>query len=135
MVYNDSSANGQNDDEFVMHICRVLDKGVSEGCGVQMNLSANGHDRIRLELREVFWIRAEDAMNWILACVVGDMEFDQERDDEIPLLCRYYNDFIGEGGWREHERACMLVLNRYGKMKASGYGNFGWGRVLSCGWL
>ena len=51
---------------------------------------------IRPNLREMMWIRTVDAMEWILKCGIGDMEFNQEKEDEIPILCRFCNDFIAK---------------------------------------
>ncbi len=59
-----------------------------------------------------------------LSCGMGDMAFDQDKEDAIPILCRYYNDFIGDEDWTEQDHTMMKVLNKYDKMKAGGYGNF-----------
>ena len=79
---------------------------------------------IRPMLREFFCIRTVDAMEWILMCAVGDAAFDHEKEDEIPILCRFYNDFIGEVGWSDDDHTMMKVLNKYIVIKAGGYGNF-----------
>jgi hypothetical protein len=59
-----------------------------------------------------------------LKCGIGDMAFDQDKEDEIPIICRFYNDFIKEDGWSEDDHTMMTVLNRYDKIKSGGYGNF-----------
>lgn len=52
------------------------------------------------------------------------MPFDQEIEDEIPILCKFYNEFIGKDKWNENDHTMMMPLNRYDKIKAGGYGNF-----------
>jgi hypothetical protein len=63
-------------------------------------------------------------MEWAMRCGVGDMAFDHETDEEIPILCAFYNDYIGHDGWSEHEQTIMTVLSKYDEIKAGGYGNF-----------
>ena len=70
------------------------------------------------------WFRAVNAMEWVLHCAIGDAEFDQAVEDEIPILCRYYNNFLGQDEWSEQDHTFMMVLNRYDQIKAGGYGNF-----------
>ena len=79
---------------------------------------------IRPNLREMMWIRTVDAMEWILKCGIGDMEFNQEKEDEIPILCRFCNDFIGEDAQTEDDRTVMIVLNKYDSFKTGRFGNF-----------
>jgi hypothetical protein len=55
---------------------------------------------------------------------MGDAAFEQEIEDEIPILCKYYNEFIGAGGWEGDDHTMMKVLNKYDAIKAGGYGNF-----------
>jgi hypothetical protein len=52
------------------------------------------------------------------------MEFDQTQEDELPILCKFYNDFIGEEEWSEEDHSMMMVLNKYDQVKTGGYGNF-----------
>jgi hypothetical protein len=108
--------------KYVMHICRILEKSIAECCDLQLDLGDGG--LVQPTLRKFFWIRTADAMEWVMRCGVGDAAFDQEKEDEIPILCSYYNDFIGESHWGEHDHTMMKVLNRYDKFKAGGYGNF-----------
>ena len=105
--------------EFVSHICRVLESNMAP---VHLNLR-NG-DLIRPTLRKFYWLRSVDAMDWILKCAIGIMEFDQTIEDELPILCRYYNDFIGQEGWSEEDHTMMMVLNTYDQVKSTGFGNF-----------
>ncbi len=63
-------------------------------------------------------------MEWILRCGAGDTAFDQDIEDEIPILCKYYNEFIGPDNWGEKDHTMMTVLNKYDRIKAGGYGNF-----------
>ena len=55
---------------------------------------------------------------------MGDASFDGEIEAEIPIICRFYNDFIGAGEWGKNDHTMMTVLNKYEKIKAGGYGNF-----------
>ena len=75
-------------------------------------------------MRKFFWLRTVDAMEWVLRCVTKDREFQQEVEDEIPVLCKFYNEYIGEDAWSEEDHTMMTVLNRYDRIKAGGYGNF-----------
>lgn len=111
-----------DEQEFVRHICGVLERKMARG-----GLDLEGHRLdgiIRPKLRDFFWTRAVDAMEWILECGRGRMEFDQDKEDEISVLCRYYNDFITEDGWTEQDHTMMTVLNRYDNIKANEHGNF-----------
>ena len=111
--------------EFCQHICRVLDRSLKKDGVTGINLVQGGGARIvGCELRKFYWIRTVDAMEWILRCGMGDVAFSQEIEDEIPILCKYYNEFIGEDGWEGDDDTMMMVLNKYDTIKAGGYGNF-----------
>jgi hypothetical protein len=114
-----------DEQEFAMHICKVLTQKMERECDVHIDLCTEGGiDIIQSTLREFYWIRTVDAMEWILHCAMGDMPFDQDKEDEIPILCRYYNDFIGLDRWSEKDHTMMKVLNKYDNLKAGRYGNF-----------
>ena len=109
--------------EFVLpHIAHLLEKSLAERVGLKINLQ-NGH-LIQPFLRRFMFTQAADAMEWVLGCGIGEYDFDQAIEDEIPILCRYYNDFLGTGQWSENDHTMMMVLNKYGEIKARGYGNF-----------
>lgn len=111
--------------EFALHICRVLDRKMASAGITGLNLEENNGARIvACELRKFYWIRAVDAMNWVLRCGMGEMAFDQEIEDEIPILCKFYNEFIGRDRWGEDDHTIMTVLNKYDDFKAGRYGNF-----------
>ncbi len=110
------------DSEYVAHIGRILMKSLETTVGLQPDLEDS--DIVRSRLREFFRIRAVDAMEWTLKCAIGAMDFDQAIEDEIPILCKYYNDFLGEGEWTESDCTMMMVLNKYEQIKAGRYGNF-----------
>ena len=113
-----------DEQEFVLHICKVLTRKMADDCDVFIDLCPHGGDIILPILHQFYWIRAVDAMEWIIKCGMGDMAFDQDKEDEIPILCRYYNDFIGNQGWTEQDHTLMTVLNKYDVLKAGGCGNF-----------
>ena len=108
--------------KYVMHICRVLEKSIAETCDLQLDLDDG--ELVRPTLGKFFRMRAVNAMEWVMLCGMGSAVFDQEMEDELPILCSFYNDFIGEGGWSGEDRTMMNVLNRYDRFKAYGYGNF-----------
>ena len=108
--------------EFVRHICRVLESKLANDCDLHIDLGERG--LIRPMLREFFWIRTVDAIKWILMCVAGNVVFEHKKEDVIPILCRFYNDNIGEVGWSDDDHTMMKVLNKYIMIKAGGYGNF-----------
>ncbi len=108
------------DEEYVQHISNVLNDRLAHIMGENLQYG----DIIRYRLRDFFWTRTVDAMEWILECGMGATAFDQAKEDEIPILCKYYNEFIGQDEWSEQDHTMMLVLNRYDVMKAGGYGNF-----------
>lgn len=79
---------------------------------------------IRRDLRNFMWVRSVDAMEWVLKCAIGDMDFDQTVENEIPILRRYYNEFLSPSEWSDQDHTMMTVLNKYDEIKAKGYGNF-----------
>ncbi len=87
-------------------------------------LEEGGQNIVRLRLREFYDRRAVDAMEWIIHCAIGDAPFDQAIEDEIPILCKFYNEFIGEGRWSEDDHTVLTVMNKYDDILAGGYGNF-----------
>jgi hypothetical protein len=108
--------------EFVLHICSILGRPFDSD--MYREFCVHGGAIIRPRLRQFFWLRTVDAMEWILKCYMGDMEFDQTVEDEIPILCKYYNDFVGADRWDEQDHTMMMVLNMYDRIKARGHGNF-----------
>ena len=90
-----------SEQEFVHHICKILEE--------RMQIDLSEGSLIRPFLRKFMWIRAADAMEWVLHCVIGERDFEQEVEDEIPTLCKYYNAFIGEPQWADDERTIMQV--------------------------
>ena len=110
--------------EFAQHICRVLDRGLERDGISGINMEQDGAGIIGGNLQKFYWIRTVDAMEWILRCGMGDVPFSQEIEDEIPILCKYYNEFIGEDRWSDSDHTMMMVLNKYDRLKAGGYGNF-----------
>ncbi len=108
--------------EFVLHIARLVEKSLAERVGLTINLQ-DGH-LIQPYLREHMRLRAIDAMEWVLRCAMGVYDFDQDVEDEIPILCSYYNGFLKRDNWTEDEFTFMVVLNKYDELKAKGYGNF-----------
>ena len=110
--------------EYATHICRVLDRKLAREGGPELDLEHRGQRIVRVSLREFYWQRGVDAMAWVLHCACGDTAFDHEIDEEIPILCKFYNEFIGEDQWTEDDHTMMTVLNRYDFIKDKGYGNF-----------
>lgn len=110
------------DREYVNHISEILEKSLPENRGPGHN--PVDENLIRRTLREHFQARSMDAMEWILKCVVKDVAFDQDISNEIPILCRFYNEYIGKDAWNEKDGTMMMVLNKYAEIKAGGYGNF-----------
>ena len=119
IMKNDHMASEQ---EFVYHICKILKNKMENDLDMHVDFELGS--LIQPKLHEFFWIRTVDAMEWILKCSTGDMSFDQTKEDEIPILCKYYNEFIGEDGWSDDDHTMMMVLNRYDKIKTGGHGNF-----------
>lgn len=117
------SRHRPDEQEFLEHINTVIKQKMwDEGL-----LDLEGRDFrsiIGCQLRKFMWVRSVDAMEWVIRCGVGDREFEQDKEDEIPVLCRYYNDYITPGEWSEQDHTMMMVLNRYDKIKAGKYGNF-----------
>jgi len=50
--------------------------------------------------------------------------FHQSKHDEIPILCKYYNEFMGQDDWDDDTNTIMTVLNKYETLVAKGTGNF-----------
>jgi hypothetical protein len=103
--------------EFVRRMCKMAN------C-MDIPVDFEAGDLFQPKLHEHFWIRTVDAMEWILKCSIGETSFDQTKEDEIPILCKYYNEFIGEDGWSDNDHAMMNVLNKYDEFKMGRYGNF-----------
>jgi len=111
-------AQQANEDEFVRHINTTLQKRME---------TAFEHDLsciIRPSLDKFMHVRAVDAMEWVLLCGMGEMPFQQSKHDEIPILCKYYNAFIGQDNWDDDDNTIMTVLNKYEEIAAKGFGNF-----------
>ncbi len=119
-----------DDKEFVAHICKVLDARLR--WDIDLDPGPEGiylANIIRQRLREFFWLRTVDAMEWVIRCAAApalDREFEQAIEDEpeIPIPCKFYNEYIGADAWSKEDHTMMTVLNRYDKIKAGGYGNF-----------
>ncbi len=79
---------------------------------------------VRPRLSDFMRVHAINAMEWVLLCVTGDANMNQEMEDEIPIICKYYNEFIGKEKWNEEENTFIMVLNKYDEIKSGGYGNF-----------
>ncbi len=110
--------------EYATDICRVLDRKLAREGGPELDLEHRGQRIVGVSLRKFYEFRGIDAMAWVLHCACGDTAFDEEIDEEIPILCKFYNEFIGEDQWAEDDHTMMTVLNRYDFIKAKGYGNF-----------
>ena len=117
----------QDDQEFVDHIAKILERSLSEKCDLSLDLSSGS--LIRPMLREHYYCRSVDAMEWILNCAIGEMDFDQAKEDELPILCRFYDEYIGIDNWTQNDRTMMGVLNEYDKIKEAGYGCFCMGPI------
>ena len=100
------------DVEFVDHVSRIL--------GLSCDISAT----VRPHLSRFMRVRAVDAMDWVLRCCIGEMAFSQEREDEIPILTKYFLEYVGESNWTHDDYTAMLVLARYGEIKAKRVGGF-----------
>jgi hypothetical protein len=109
--------------EFARFVARELEKSIMRKTGVELDLGDG--DLIRSRLTEFMWQYAVDAMDWVIRCGIGEAEFDEEIEAWIPVVCKFYNEFIGCDGWSEEDHTMMTVLNNYGTVKAGGYGNFG----------
>ena len=110
--------------EYATHICRVLDHKMAREGGPELDLEHRGQRIVGVSLREFYWQRTADAMAWVLHCAFGDTAYDQEIDEEIPILRKFYNEFIGQDRWAEDDHTMMTVLNRLDFIKAKGYGGF-----------
>lgn len=106
-----------DEQEFVLFICRTLEISILRNCDLRIDL---GEGRlIRPNLHKFMWFHAVDAMRWVLGVFfMGDMEFDQAIEDEIPVIRRFYNDFIGRDNWDDDMCTFMAVLNKYYVIKA-----------------
>jgi hypothetical protein len=109
--------------EFARFVARKLEKSIARNRGLQIDL--HDGDLMKRHLREFMWYHAVDAMDWVLRTAIGEYEFDQETEDEIPVICKFYNDFIGQDYWEDDDHTFMMVLNKYDEIKTGGYGNFG----------
>ena len=109
--------------EFARFVARKLEKSIAQNCGLQIDLRDG--DLIKRYLRKFMWYHAVDAMDWVLRTAICEYEFDQEIEDEIPVICKFYNHFIGQDHWEDDDHTFMMVLNKYGEIKAGGYGTFG----------
>ena len=107
-----------DEQEFIRHICRILEEKLD--CPSDIDFS----HMIGLRLHDFMHIRAVDAMEWVLKCAMGDMPFEQRKEDEIPILCKYYDSFISRENWTDDQNTIMTVLTKYYTLKAKGYGNF-----------
>ena len=112
----------QDDQEFVDHIAKILEQSLSEKCDLDLDLGSGS--LIRPVLREHFHQRSVTTMKWILNCAIGKMEFDQTKDDELHILRRFYNEYIGVDNWTQDDHNMMRILNNYDKIKEGGYGCF-----------
>ena len=118
-VSGHGTAAGRSDSDkevFVLHISRIMQAKM----GLEHDLSV----LIRPRLHDFMHIRAVDAVEWILRCGMGEMPFEQRKHEEIPVLCRYYNAFIGPDNWDDDAHTIMTVLNKYETIAAKGMGNF-----------
>ena len=113
-----------SEQEFVRHICRVLEKSLADNCDLHIDLS-DAHFIIQPYIRQFFQTRATNAMEWVLLCVMKEAAFEQAVEDEIPILCKFYNNFIGQDSWSLNDVTMMMVLNKYEQIKGGRYGNFG----------
>jgi hypothetical protein len=106
-----------DEQEFVLFICRKLEKSILQDCDLHIDL---GEGRlIRPNFHKFMWFHAVDAMRWVLGVFfMDDMEFDQAIEDEIPVICKFYNEFIGRDLWTEDNYTFMVVLNQYDEIKA-----------------
>jgi hypothetical protein len=103
-----------DEQEFIRHICRILEEKLD--CPSDIDFS----HMIGLRLHDFMHIRAVDAMEWVLKCAMGDMPFEQRKEDEIPILCKYYDSFISRENWTDDQNTIMTVLTKYYTLKAKG---------------
>lgn len=107
----------ETEEEFVRHINTII-------------LKKSGLDHrdlssiIRPQLHKFMHVRAVDAMEWVLLCGIGEAPFQQSKHDEMPILCKYYNEFIGQDNWGDDQHTIMAVLDKYDDIRAKGLGNF-----------
>ena len=112
-----------DESEFLSHINTTINQKMWDE-GIRELEDRDFRSIIQPELRKFMWTRAVDAMEWALMCAMGEMPFDQTKEEEIPLLCRYYNQCLTPSDWTEQEHTFMTVLNKFCELKARGYGNF-----------
>lgn len=115
--------------EFVRHICKVLEKSLADNCDVHIDLS-DDQGLIQPYIRNFFQIRATNAVEWVIRCAIREIQFEQAIEDEIPILCKFYNDFVGSSRWSNNDKTMMMVLNKYEQIKGGGYGGFALSRSL-----
>jgi len=119
-----ASNQTKDEHEFAMFISRIIE----QKCDTMIQPGfLEGRDLARMikpRLGEFMHVRAVDTMEWVLLCGMGEMEFSQRLEDHIPVLCKYYNSFIGQDNWSDNEHTFMTILNRYEHIKAKGIGNF-----------
>jgi hypothetical protein len=109
--------------DFARFVAKKIEKSIERRCALKLDL--HDGELLKNHLRKFMWYYAVDAMEWVLRMVIREYEFDQETEDDIPVLCKFYNAFIGQDNWEEDEHTFMMVLNKYDQIKAGGYGNFG----------
>lgn len=109
-----------DEQEYVQFICKIIDEHL-----VSIDMKFDVEYLIQPQLRKYMWCQAVEAMDWTLRCAVEDMEFDSKIDAEIPILCRYYNNYIQKPNWTVEEDTIMQILSKYDQIKAEGHGNFG----------
>ena len=105
----------RDEQEFIRHICRILEEKLD--CPSDIDFS----HMIGPRLHDFMHIRAVDAMGWVIWCSMGDVEFDQKKEDEIPILCKYYDSFIGRDNWTDKHNTIMTVLTKYVWFKSHGF--------------
>lgn len=109
--------------EFARFVARKVEKSIERGTGLKLDL--HDGELIKGYLHSFMRLHAIDAMEWVLRVVTQEWEFEQEMEDEIPVLCKFYNDFVGRDNWEEDDHTMMMVLNKYDQIKTGGYGGFG----------
>lgn len=112
-----------DENEFLTHINTAINQKMWDE-GIRELEDRDFRSIIQPELRKFMWTRAVDAMEWALMCGMGEVPLDEAKEEEIPLLCRYYNDYLTPSTWTEQEHTFMTVLNKFCEIKAGGYGNF-----------
>lgn len=118
-----AASHSTGDEEYVQHINNTLQCKMARQGLTDVEYCVFGRI-IQPRLRDFMMTRAVDAAEWMLMCGAGEMLFVQTKEDEIPILCRYYNEFITRSAWSDNDHTMMTVLNKYDQIKAGGYGNF-----------